>query len=95
MKQGNFNFNTGAMKLLKDKAVTHLQLMYDKDTNRIAFKPCSKETAGAYALRSVKGGGQVSGSAFLKNYGIDHSQTRSCPATWQDGLLIISLTLGS
>ena len=92
MKQGNFNFNTGVMNILKEKAVTYLQLLYDKDTNRIAFKPCAKETSGAYALRSVKGGGQVSGTAFLKFNSIPFSDaSRSYPATWQDGLLIISL----
>ena len=91
IKQGNFNFNTGSLKLLKQQNTTHVQLLFDKDTHRIAFKPCPKETAGAYNLREVKGQGQVSGIAFLKNYGIDHAQTRSCPATWENGMLIISL----
>lgn len=92
LKQGNFNFNSGVMKILTENAVTHLQLLYDKETNRIAFKPCSKETPGAYEMRTTKGGGQVSGTAFLKYHGVSFADmTRSLPAAWQDGLLIISL----
>jgi len=96
LKQGNFGFNSGCMKVLKENAVTHMLLMFDKDTNRIAFKPCSKEAQGAYALRTTRGIAQISGTSFLKTYGVAYSDaTRSYPATWQDGLLIISLTLGS
>ena len=92
MKQGGFNFNSGSTKLFKENAVTHLQLMFDKETNRIAFKPCTQETPGAYALRHVKSMGQVSGNAFLNHHKIPYSEaTRSFPATWQDDLLIISL----
>ncbi|MFA6173349.1 MAG: hypothetical protein WC701_06645 [Kiritimatiellales bacterium] len=41
---------------------------------------------------AVKGISQVSGTAFLKYNGIRFGdQTRSYPAVWQDGMLIISL----
>lgn len=91
LKQGNFNFNCGTMDILEGKNITHMQLLYDKETSRIAFKSCSKETPGAYELRIIKGIGQVSGTAFLKHHGIFSGTTRSFPAVWQDGLLIISL----
>ena len=92
IKQGVFNLNSGVMKIFKENAVTRLQLMFDKETNRIAFKPCSKDALGAYTLRNQKGIGQISGTSFLKTYGIAYSAaTRSFPAIWQDGLLIISL----
>lgn len=80
------------MKILQDNAVTHLQLLYDKETSRIAYKPYSKETPGAYEMRTSKGGGQVSGTAFRKYHGVSFADmTRSLPAVWQDGMLIISL----
>lgn len=92
IKQGSFNLNSGSMKFLKQQNTTHLQLMFDKETNRIAFKPCPKEAPGAYALREVKGQGQLSGMAFLKHYGIQYADaTRAYPATWENGMLIISL----
>jgi hypothetical protein len=92
LKQGNFNFNKGVMKIMREKNITHLALMYDKETNRIAFKPCGKEAPNAYEIRSIKGTGQLSGSAFLKFYQIPFGNpTRSLPAVWQDEMLIISL----
>jgi len=92
LKQGNFGLNSGVTMLLKENAVTHVQLLFDKETNRIAFKPCTPETAGAYIIRGVKGAGQISGMAFLKNYAISYgTETRSYPAVWQDNMLIISL----
>ena len=94
LKQGNFNFNTGTMQILRAKNITHFQLLYDRDTNRIAFKPCTKTDEGAYALREVKGIGQLSGTSFLKFCKIPlGEQTRSYPAAWnvEQGMLIIDL----
>ena len=94
LKQGNFNFNTGSMKILKEQEATHLQMLFDRETNRIAFKPCSKETEGAYTLRDANGIGAVSGGSFLKFCGLSVPQeTRSYPAQWEpeQGMLIISL----
>ena len=80
------------MKLLKEKSITHMQLLFNRDTQRIAFKPCTQETQGAYIVRKNNGVGQISGMSFLKTYGVAYSEaTRSYPATWQDNLLIISL----
>jgi hypothetical protein len=94
LKQGNFNFNSGSMKILKEQAVTHLQLLFDKETNRIAFKPCRKTDQGAFKLREIKGLGQVSGVAFLKTYSIPFgTETISYPAVWntEQQMLIINL----
>ena len=74
-------------------SVSHLQLLYDKESDRIAFKPCDEKTPGAYPLRGAKGISQVSGTAFLKYNGIPFAEgTRPFPAVWSDGMLIISLS---
>ncbi len=94
LKQGNFNFNNGATRILKDKSVTYLQLLFDKEKNKIGFKPCTKKTEGAYQLRESKGGAQISGMAFLRHYQIPYKdKTRSYPAHWdeQQKMLIIDL----
>jgi len=94
LKQGNFNFNIGATRILAEKSVTHLQLLYDKESSRIAFKPCDEETPGAYPLRGAKGISQVSGTAFLKFHRIPFGEkARTYPAVWDDsaGILVISL----
>ena len=94
IKQGHFSFNTGAMQVLKNKAATHLQLLFDRDTNRIAFKPCAKDAEGAYMLRETKGVGAVSGIPFLKFCGLaTPKETRSYPVMWDEnnGMLLLQL----
>ena len=47
-----------------------------------------------HTLRNQKGIGQISGTSFLKTYGIAYSdQTRSYPAVWnsEQGMLIVNL----
>ena len=95
LKQGNFNFNNGALKLLKEKGTDYLQLLFDKETNRVAFKPCDKNTQGAYKLRDNKGVGQISGMAFLKHYRIEYKdKTRSFPAAFDEKRQIMVINLG-
>lgn len=94
IKSGVFNFNCGTVKIFSDNAVTYLQVFFDKETNRIAFKPSTKSADGAYIIRIKKGIGQISGTSFLKNYKIRYEdQTRSYPAVWntEQNMLIISL----
>ena len=94
LKQGNFSFNSSTMKLIKDKNIDYVILMFDRDTKRIAFKPAQKGEAGAYTLRHMKGLAQVSGVAFLNNYEINYKeQSISYPVTWSDeaGMLILQL----
>ena len=95
LKQGLFNFNNGAAKILREKNVTHLQILFDSEANKIGFKLCSAGKPGAYKVRASKGGGaQISGMAFLNHYKIPFkSGTRSYPTSW-DGtgkLLVIDL----
>lgn len=82
------------MKILKNKAATHLRLLYDRDTNRIAFKPCAKDAEVAYMLRETKGIGAVSGISFLKFCGLAlPKETRSYPVMWdaEAGMLLLQL----
>jgi hypothetical protein len=94
LKQGNFGLNAAVAKLFKERQVEYVVLMFDAETNRIAFKPAKKEEQGAYQLRGQKGALQISGLAFLKNYNIPHKEgTKSYPASWSDelGMLIVQL----
>jgi hypothetical protein len=94
LKQGNFNLNCGAMKILKEQSVTHLQLLHDKESHRIAFKPCAPAAPGAYALHPTKGMGLLAGVSFLKCCNIPFGgASRSFPAVWDgtQGLLVVSL----
>jgi len=94
LKQGNFSFNTGAVKLLGKTPPGKILLMFDKDAKSIGFKPARKSKKEAYTLRVVKGIGQVSGNAFLRSYGIPFGESsKKYPAKWNEelGLLVIKL----
>ena len=94
LKQGNFSFNSSTMKLIRDKSMDYTVLMFDPNTNRIAFKPAKKNEAGAYHLRIVKGLAQISGTAFMKNYGISYKdKSKSYSVFWSDelGMLVLQL----
>ncbi len=94
LKQGNFNFNNGASKLLEEMSVTHLQMLYDADKKKIGFKSCSKNEPGAYTLRKSKGGSQLSGMAFLKHFQIPYkNKTTAYTAAWDSKLKMLIITL--
>jgi hypothetical protein len=94
LKQGNFNFNNGASKLLSDMSVTHLQMLYDADKKKIGFKPCDKGEPGAYKLRTGKGGAQLSGMAFLKHFQIPYkTKTTAFTASWDNKLKMLVISL--
>ena len=83
-KSGSISFNNASIeKWLKE--VTHVQLLFDADGERIGVKPVSEDAEHTYLLRLLKGGGrQVSGSGFLKYYSIPHDETRRLSAEWDE-----------
>ena len=94
LKQGNFSFNSGSMKILKGNSATHLQMLYDRKAGHIGFKPCRKNSPGAYTLREARGIGQLSGLSFLKHYGIPFGgKSVSHSAEWdaKEKMLVIKL----
>lgn len=94
LKQGNLNLNTAATNLFKERGVSHVQLLYDRDTNRMAFKPCKSTEEGAYPLRPKDTCCQVSSQSFVRFYGIRFGKkSTTYPAEWDDesGMLIVDL----
>lgn len=61
-----------------------VQLLFDADSGQVGIRPVDKDAEHAYAFRTGKTGGQVSGTAFLKHYGIDHAKTATYDADWDD-----------
>jgi hypothetical protein len=93
-KNGLLSVNTLCrQRFLKDAEA--VQLLFDPDTRRIGIKPVAKDAEHAYAFRQGKpgGGGQISGSAFLKHYDIAHAKTKAYPAEWDEiaGAVVIKL----
>ena len=94
LKQGIFSFNSGCVAIFQEKNITFLQLLYDRDTKKIGFKPCRKNSPGAFPLRITKTAGQVSGTSFLKNYEIPFRDgSKKYEAQWDEAekMLVIQL----
>ena len=73
-----------------------VQLMFDKDSRRIAIKPVPQQVDNAMKLNHPKGSksARLSGSGFLSFCGIKITdKSIVCPAKWSDELGAIVLQL--
>lgn len=59
--------DAAAMRLVGD-AVTHLRLLYDRDTRRIGLMPTRSRDADGFALGGAAGARTVSAKAFVDRY---------------------------
>src|SRR5262245_48698764 len=85
-KLGRIGLNYGATKILKDKAVEYVLLLWDKDRKRIALRPITKKDKSAYYITYAAKGNysMFSAKTFLEHIGYDLSETRSVEAKWSE-----------
>ncbi len=90
-KHGLISFNLAAIIAYNIKS-TYALLYRDKVTNRIGVQPGGKQD-GAGKLTVKSNSAFISCRRFLVFCGIDHSETRRYPVTWDDeqGMLVIQL----
>lgn len=94
LKQGNFGINSrAAMEFFK--GVKYASLHYDRAARRIGIRPEERKAPHAYEIRGQNGKGavQISGSAFLRFFGIDHKATKAYPCKWNDKEKLIEIQL--
>ncbi len=73
------------------KAVT---MWYDAEKKRVGFKSAKLKDFSAYPVRGIRPRsrqGVVTGRKFCTHYGISYEESRSFPAEFEDGMLIIDL----
>ena len=73
--------------------VKQVELLFDKSTKHIGFHPVTKEESYTYVLRTIKGMGQISGTAFLQYYGATQKEARFFPARWDDDIKSLVICL--
>jgi hypothetical protein len=85
-KLGRFQFNSSAAKILTDRTVDYVLLMWDKENRTIAVRGIGKKDPRAYSLRYAKkgNGAGFAARAFLHHIGYDLSETRSFECHWND-----------
>jgi hypothetical protein len=85
-KMGRIAFNIHATAILRTNQVTHVQLLWDKDTNRCAVKPSSSKETGAYTVTYTNrdNGSGFSAVTFLNYIRYDWTETRAFNADWDE-----------
>lgn len=67
--------------------IEYVQLLFDAEGQRIGIKPVDKDADSIYPIRKFKNGSvKISGTAFLKHYGLLGSETKRFHAEWDEGV---------
>lgn len=95
-RKGPFSFNQAAFELMGSPEA--VELLYDKDTERIGFRPASPERPRAFPVRAQGANSVthvVAGQSFAKHYELDTSVARRYAPTMEDGILVLDLRADS
>lgn len=91
-RNGPFSFNQAAFELMgKPEAV---ELLYDKDTERVAFRPVAPDRPRAFPVRAQGKNSVthvVAGQSFARHYELDVRTARRYAPVMEDGMLILDL----
>lgn len=90
---GDFSLSAESFKLLAEP--THVELLFDKETQTVAFRAAGADSLSAYPVRRPAKSFLVSCTAFARSHGIDTSESRRWPARQEDGMLQFVLTAES
>lgn len=91
-KSAVWTISRPALELLGNpEAVT---LWYDPQRGRVGFRAAKKGEPAAYPVRSPgsrSSQGLVSGRKFCSHHGIPHEESKTYPASMEEGLLVITV----
>lgn len=90
LHRGQFSFNQAAFALMGSPEA--VELLYDRDTERVGFRPIDPERPRAFPVR-VQGKSSVThvvaGQTFAKHYEIDTSVARRYAVVAMEGDMLI------
>lgn len=91
-RRGPFSFNQAAFELMGSPEA--VELLYDRDTERVGFRPIDPGRPRAFPVRAQGKNSVthvVAGQSFAKHYEIDTSVARRYAVTMEKGMLILDL----
>ena len=91
-RKGPFSFNRAAYELMGSPNA--IELLYDRDEERIGFRPTSPDRPQAFPVRAQGKNSVthiVAGQSFTKHYGLDTSLARRYPVRMEDKILVLDL----
>jgi hypothetical protein len=91
-RKGPFSFNQAAFELMGSPEA--VELLYDKDTERVGFRPVAPDRPQAFPVRAQGKNSVthiVAGQSFAGHYGLDVSVARRYPVAMEDDILVLDL----
>ncbi len=91
-RRGPFSFNRAAFELMGSPE--SVELLYDRDTERIGFRAIDPERPRAFPVRAQGKNSVthvVAGQSFTKHYEIDTSVARRYAVAMEEGVLVLDL----
>jgi hypothetical protein len=81
---GRITLNASAARILAEKGIEQVYLMWDADSRKFALKPSEKIDAAGYELRFAPGyaGAGFSAKPFLRLIGYDFEETIALSTRW-------------
>ena len=94
---GTIVFNAAAARVLAAAGVKAALLLWDKNTNKLAFKATVKGDRNAFAVTLIRGSssGSLRAMSFLSYVGWKAKHRESMPATWNDKEKMLEIILPS
>jgi hypothetical protein len=92
---GRITLNASAARILVEKHIEHVYLLWDADIRKFALKPSEKADAMAYQLRFApeNAGAGFSAKPFLRLIGFDFEETVALTTKWLEDEGIFEVTL--
>jgi hypothetical protein len=96
-KLGRITLNAAAARIMADKHVENVFLLWDAEARKFALKPSEKPDATAYQLRFApeNAGAGFSAKPFLRLIGYEFEQTTPLSTHWIETEGILEVTLPS
>lgn len=91
-RKGPFSFNQAAFELMGSPEA--VELLYDRDTERVGFRPVAPDRPQAFPVRAQGANSVthvVAGQSFARYYELDTSVARRYAPTMEDGVLVLDL----
>ncbi len=94
LKGGHFGVNRACYEEYF-KNFKYAVLFYDVQLEKIGLRPTNEMSDEACTVRPLKSGtlGHISAIGFLKHFGIEHKESRSYAATWNDQEKLVEVSL--
>ncbi len=96
-KLGRITLNASAARIMAERRVENVFMLWDAEAKKFALKPCEKADATAYPLRFApdNAGAGFSAKPFLRLIGYEFAETIALSTEWLEAEQILEVTLPS